>query len=194
MLLRCRLVGATQPKWIHLCIGKPLERCIHSNFLGLQKQPFTAESAAAAEGCAAYYGLRESLPVVLSLTSVVDQPDCSNAHDASVDSTIPMKPKLILRTDNSQIVSWSRTGASDKLFFSHKATNTRVAFLRDSVARGWLTVEKWPTRLNPSNLLTKVLGRLQLNAEAAMCGLVFNHQAAAQSRAAIWRRRANLTS
>ena len=163
-------------------------------FWGSKKQPFTAESAAAAEGCAAYYGLRESLPVVLSLTSVVDQPDCSNAHDASVDSTIPMKPKLILRTDNSQIVSLSRTGESDKLFFSHKATNTRVAFLRDSVARGWLTVEKWPTRLNPSNLLTKVLGRLQLNAEAAMCGLVFNHHAAAQSRAAIWRRRANLTS
>ena len=156
-------------------------------FWGSKKQPFTAESAAAAEGCAAYYGLRESLPVVLSLTSVVDQPE--QADDSTVDS---MKPKLILRTDNSQIVSLSRTGESDKLFFSHKATNTRVAFLRDSVARGWLTVEKWPTRLNPSNLLTKVLGRLQLEAEATMCGLVFDHRAAAQSRAAIWRSRANL--
>ena len=156
-------------------------------FWGSKKQPFTAESAAAAEGCAGYYGLRESLPVVLSLTSVVDQPEHSD------ESAIgEMKPKLILRTDNSQIVSLSRTGESDKLFFSHKATNTRVAFLRDSVARGWLTVEKWPTRLNPSNLFTKVLGRLQLEAEATMCGLVFDHRAAAQSRAAIWRRRANL--
>ena len=149
----------------------------------------TAESAAAAEGCGAYYGLRESLPVVLSLTSVVDQPEHSDGSDVS---TIPMKPKLILRTDNSQIVSLSRTGESEKLFFSHKATNTRVAFLRDSVARGWLTVEKWPTRTNPSNLLTKVLGRLQLEAEATMCGLVFDQRSAAQSRAAIWRSRAHM--
>ena len=158
-------------------------------FWGSKKQPFTAESAAAAEGCGAYYGLRESLPVVLSLTSVVDQPEHSDGSDVS---TIPMKPKLILRTDNSQIVSLSRTGESEKLFFSHKATNTRVAFLRDSVARGWLTVEKWPTRTNPSNLLTKVLGRLQLEAEATMCGLVFDQRSAAQSRAAIWRSRAHM--
>ena len=148
---------------------------------GSRKQPFSAESAAAAETCAGYYALRESLPAALSWRSAVDT--------ALISFVFGEHPPLTLCTDNSQVVSLSNSGESEKLFFLHKATNVRACFLRDAIEQGWVAVEKVETAKNPSNIFTKCLGRVQLEREARLAGLIFDLDQISKARAAIWQTR-----
>ena len=134
-----------------------------------KRQTLVTESAAAAEVCAAYTALRETLPMALSINFL-----------PNFTSTI-----LLLRVDNMQVIQLAENGSSSKLFFLHKAANIRGAFLAQAKERGWLAIRHVKSVANPANLMTKPLAKFRLTTESQLCGLRFSH--AAQARAAIWR-------
>ena len=137
---------------------------------GSKKQGVSAESAAAAESTAAYTAIRELLPVTFSCT----------AHFRS--SFL----RFILFTDNQQVLDLVRRGESEKLYFVHKSANVRMSFLQAAIQNGWLTMGKVATKVNPANLFTKALGRLDLEREAAISGLIFDRADQRAQRATLW--------
>ena len=137
---------------------------------GSRKQGIVADSAAAAETTAAYVGLKEVLPLSSTITEA--------------GRNIPVK----LFVDNSQVISLAKSGESEKLHFHHKALNIRINMLQYFIENGIATIEHVKTKLNPANLFTKVLGRLDTERESSLCGLRFNFARANLARAELWRR------
>ena len=138
---------------------------------GSKKQSLIAESAAASETCASYVALRETLPLAFSYENL-----CNITE-----------PCLILRVDNSQLISLALNGESEKLFFTHKAINVRLGFLRTALDQGWIKIEHVRSALNPANLFTKCLGKIQLVREAKLCGVDIVDSRVA--RATLWSQR-----
>lgn len=118
---------------------------------GSRRQPFTAESVAAAEVVACYVGLRDCLP----------------AHWA----LLPNDPLNTL-VDNSQVVSLARNGHSESLYFVHKATNVREGWLKAAGHFGWCRISKIRTEHNRSNLLTKPVKAATMALERSLAGLL----------------------
>ena len=117
---------------------------------GSKKQPFAADSVAAAETIACYFGIRETLFA----------PRAFNHAGA-----------LRVFVDNSQVVSLARNGHSESLEFAHRAVNVRAACLKDAGRLGWTRVCKVPTRENRSNLMTKPVKASDLDRERRLLGL-----------------------
>ena len=137
---------------------------------GSRKQAIVAESAAAAECTAAYTGIHEALPLSGTLN----------------DAGRPLPVNLFV--DNSQVISLAKSGDSERLHFHHKALNIRINMLQYLIENGFATIAHIRTTINPANLFTKVLGRLDTERESALCGLKFNFPSANLARAKLWRR------
>ena len=137
---------------------------------GSRKQAIIAESAAAAECTAAYTGIHEAIP----LSGTIN------------DAGRPLPVKLFV--DNSQVISLAKSGDSERLHFHHKALNIRINMLQYLIENGFATIDHIRTAINPANLFTKVLGRLDTERESALCGLKFNFPSANLARANLWRR------
>jgi len=123
---------------------------------GSRKQPFCAESVAAAESVACYLGLREALPVHWAFGQ------CAHRDGGP----------LRVFVDNSQVVSLARNGHSESLEFIHKAVNVRTGSLKDAGQLGWVRVCKIRTEYNRANLLTKPVKPVDIRREREMAGLV----------------------
>ncbi len=134
---------------------------------GSTKQVFAAESPAAAETAGVYSGLKQASPVADSFVRVTSSQEC-----------------LPIGVDNAQVIALCKHGYSEALHFLHKATNTRMGFLKDCSARGWIRIFKECTRTNPANLFTKALGGVKLRAELPFIGADL-HECRA-FRSALW--------
>ena len=117
---------------------------------GSRRQPFTAESVAAAEVVACYVGLRDCLPTHWAL--------------------MPDEP-LNTCVDNSQVVSLARNGHSESLHFAHKAVNVREGWLKNAGKFGWCRISKIRTEHNRSNLFTKPVKPAAMALERSLAGL-----------------------
>ena len=132
--------------------------CLESDsghsFIPLQwsskRQGVVATSAAAAEMIAAFQGLSLSLPLF----------DAMN-----------VAPCLIVKVDNSQVLSLVARGESDKLYFSCKSANVRANALAELQSLGVVKFVHCRTNLQKADLFTKVLERLKFQSGARQIGL-----------------------
>ena len=115
-----------------------------------KRQGVVATSAAAAETIAAFQGLSLSLPLFDAMYS---------------DSA------LVVKIDNSQVLSLVKNGVSDKLYFTCKSANVRANALAELQARGVVSFEHCRTNLQKADLYTKVLERLKFQGGARSIGL-----------------------
>jgi hypothetical protein len=130
---------------------------VHSSALlhwGSQKQSFRAESPAASETAAGYCALKYSYSTPHALQ------EC-----ASVGGPVP------LWLDNKQVLSLAKNGGSEALFFMHKAANARDGLLKDAVELGLIEPLKIASKLNPTNIFTKPLDRIDHERECSLLGL-----------------------
>jgi len=121
---------------------------------GSLKQSFRAESPAASESAAAYCALKYTHRLAVSLQGCF-------ALEGPVD----------LGLDNSQVLTLADKGDSEALHFMHKAANARIGLLKDAVSLRLIRAFKVASKLNPTNIFTKPLERVNHTHECGLLGL-----------------------